>query len=104
MLQGIDGWLKKRGWLKEGSALFSKLGSLVPGTVICSGASNQCLVKAGVLDEKFVYLSPDDTLDEATRLGWMVVCIDNKGEDYWRLSLPKKGGSNNGNCCKSTYC
>jgi len=83
LLQGIDGGLRKKGWLREGRPLFTRLGALAPWTVICSGASNRCLYDGRVLPRRFLYLSPDGTYDEAIRRCWQVVAIDKNGASYW---------------------
>jgi len=87
-LQASDGMLRKWGWLKEGAPFFAKLGDLLPGTMICSGVSNACLVEADVLLPKYRYLTPDDTFDFAIRDEWMLVAISKGSEDYWRQGFP----------------
>ena len=90
LLQTVDGWLRKKGWLKEGRPLFTRLGELIPWTVICSGAGNRCLYDGGVLPRRFLYLSPDGTYDEAIRRGWRVVAFDKNGASYW-TGAPTQG-------------
>lgn len=91
VLQAADGLLRKLCLLKEGFPLFTRLGALIPWTVICSGAGNQCLYAGKVLPKKFVYLSPDGTYDEAIRREWLNVAMDEEGASYW-TEAPKLQG------------
>lgn len=86
LLQLGDAFLRRRGLLSRGKPLLARLGALVPGTVICSGVSNQCLAAAGLVPPEYVYLAPDDTFDfVCTR--WAMVAHDDRGRHYWKAGL-----------------
>ena len=86
-LHVVDGLLRKVRLLRDRRPLFTRLGAIIPWTVICSGVGNHCLSAVGVLPRRFRYLDPDATFDEAVERGWRIVAMSKSSSDYWGLSF-----------------
>lgn len=85
LLQGLDGFLRKIGLLRERKPLFTKLGTLIPWTVICSRVGNICLHRVGILPHNALAWAPDDTFDWAVK-HWKIVAVGKQGLAYWGLA------------------